>query len=40
MQLLLATSVSRHGTVTGSNQKRAKVTVLGPHEDFDGVHNT
>ena len=40
MQLLSATSVSRHGAVTGSNQKCAKVAVSGPHEDFDGVSNT
>ena len=35
--LLSATSISRHGAVTGSNQKCAKVTVLGRHVDFHGV---
>ena len=42
VQVLSATSiyVSRHGAITGSNQKRAKGTVFGPHEESDGVCNT
>ena len=37
VQLLSATLISRHGTLTGSDQKCAKITVFTPHEDPYGV---